>query len=459
MTMSRLASSGLKLRFWLVCATAGVLHGGCHGSSNGPEAGADGSADVPQNTTTGVVTTTLTGTGIVTVTTTGTTTQALTSTVTTTKAGLDAGQPDSGGLGMADAAATSDSSTCVDPLVVTNDITHGRLHVENNTLRLEFGYSTSSATHQNQSGGNLYLYVDKRYSTTLNVISVWNGGSGDTSAYASGAGGIGSTQLYAIDDLSQLVSGTYADAIGDNDLDGVSLAAPTMTTAGNGSVVLVFGFGVQNRQSGTPVRWYEISKTWTISCGGRIALRHDWNIVRTGYFSEPATRQQVNTAWTTISRFGHMWDEPPSGPPGSSSRTNPADQWWDWTPNPSSVGQCSGDGAGLDAVHSDYVRFHGGLACDFWFWPDNGGLGYEGLGLYAVGYQAFGGSFNASVLEICHHNRTSIGDGADAYNVMPTAWWGGDGATADRYKKLAAGIRWTDTYQMEVRPTGQTLPQ
>jgi hypothetical protein len=288
---------------------------------------------------------------------------------------------------------------------------------------------------------------------------VWSGGSGNTGAYASGAGGIGSTQLYAVDDLALVTGPSYTFAISDNDLDGGLLEAPNVTTGADGSATLVFRFGVNNRSSTPPVRWYEVKKTWTISCSGRIALRHDWTIVRAGYYSEPASRHQVSTGWTIISRYGHKWDEPPSGPPGSDSRANPKNQWWDWTPNPVSVQQCNADGQAYDAVHADFVRYHGGLAFDFWFWPDNGGLGYEGLGLYRIGYQAFGGSFDSAVFEICHHNRALVGDGVDAYNMCPTAWWGGDGAPASRYRPLAAGLTWTDSYQMEARARGNAFPE
>lgn len=82
-------------------------------------------------------------------------------------------------------------------LRVSHDTSRGRIAVENDVLKLEFGYKTEPATHDNQAGGNLYYYYDKRFSPSRNIISVWEDGSSDTKAYASGAGGIGSTQIYA----------------------------------------------------------------------------------------------------------------------------------------------------------------------------------------------------------------------------------------------------------------------
>jgi hypothetical protein len=223
--------------------------------------------------------------------------------------------------------------------------------------------------------------------------------------------------------------------------------------------VIVFDVSVKNPT--TSVTWYEVKKTWTVACSGRIGLELDWTILQSGWFSEPATRLQIATVWSTISRWGHPWSEPPSGPPGTDSRANPANRWWDWTPNPVSTEECNYTVGGQDedALHVDYSRYHGGPAYDFWFWPDNGGKGYEAAGFYGLGYSAFGGSANASNNEICHENRTSVGDGADAYNEMPAAWWGGDGAGTDRYKPLAAGTHWTDTYGYEVLPTGTAFPQ
>jgi hypothetical protein len=369
-----------------------------------------------------------------------------------------------GGTGaMAGAGGTGGNETCA-PLTIMDDPTEGRLRVENDILALEFGYEAYAATNYNQSGGNLYRFIDKRYSSTYNIIGLWDGGTGDTAAYGSGVGGIGSTQLYAVDDLDELdgIVDPYEPAISDNDLDGVLLEAPGATAGVDGSAQLVFRFGVENRHHAPTVRWYEVTKIWTISCSGRIALQHDWTILRSGYFSEPASRHQVSTGWTDISRWGHRWEEPPSGPPGSDSRANPANQWWHWTPDPSSIQQCGADdgsGGNQDAVHAEFVRYHGGLDFDFWFWTDNGGLGYEGLGLYRIGYETCGGSSNSAIFEICHHNRELVGDGADAYNMCPSAWWGDDGAPATRYWPLTAGLTWTDSYQMEARPPGDAFPE
>lgn len=352
-------------------------------------------------------------------------------------------------------AATPDS------LVVMHDTARGRIKVENNTLKLEFGYKTEAATHNNQGGGNLYYYYDKRYAPTQNIIAVWEGGSAGTKAYASGAGGIGSTQIYAVPDISLAGGATYKYALADNAGDGSMRTAPVITTLANGAVQIVFDVAVTNKDWSPSYEWYTVKKTWVVYREGRITERQDWRISKAGYFSEPASRNQVSTMFKTISRYGHTWSNAVAGPPGTNSRLNPANKWYNWTPNPASIQECNapdGSGGSQDAVHADYNRFHEGASFDFWFWPDNAGKGYEGLGQYKIGYEAFGQSQNAAVNEICHHNRTLVGDGADAYNLGPFGWWGGDGATADRYKPLAAGKTWTDSFQMEARPRSAAFP-
>jgi hypothetical protein len=110
---------------------------------------------------------------------------------------------------------------------VTNDALGGRLDVESDVLSLELGYTANAATNDNQSGGNLYRYIDKRLGTMQNVISVWDGGSAQTEAYASGVGGIGNTELYAVATQADIPSGSYSDAIADNTPQGVLTSGPT----------------------------------------------------------------------------------------------------------------------------------------------------------------------------------------------------------------------------------------
>jgi len=347
-------------------------------------------------------------------------------------------------------------SSAASSFAVVHDQTRGRITVENDVLRLEFGYKTESATRNNQSGGNLYTYIDKRFSSR-NIVAVWNGGSSQTKAYASGAGGIGSTQAYAAPSVSSTGGPSYRYALADNARDGRLSAAPQISRLSDGSVRLVFDVIVSNRDWSPSYDWYSVRKEWTISPAGVVALRHDWRILKTGYFSEPASRHQISTMFTTIGRFGHSWSDRRSGPPGTNSLANPANRWYTWVPRPSSVQECNasdGRGGSQDAVHADYNRFYGGVNFEFWFRPDNGGRGFESLGLYRVGYNAFGRSEGSTANEICHHNRTSIGDGADAYNIGVLGWWGGDGATRDRYKQLTAGTTWQDSYLMDARPRG-----
>lgn len=344
---------------------------------------------------------------------------------------------------------------------VAHDTFQGRIRVENDVLKLEFGYKGDSRTFRNQGGGNLYRYYDKRFSATRNIVRVWWGGSDRTKAFASGAGGIGSTQIYAVPRVDQVGGASYKYALADNARDAAVTARPTIRTAAAGQLEIVFDLVVSNRDWSPSYRWYSVRKVWRISPTGRISLQQQWKILKTGYFSEPATRQQITTAFTTVSRWGHDWSDSVSGKPGTNSRRNSANRWYRWTPRPSSVQECNapdGSGGSQDAIHADYNRFSGGVGYDFWFWPDNGGRGFEGLGQYEVGFNAFGRSEGSTANEICHHNRKSIGDGADAYNLGILGWWGGDGATRDRYKVLKAGTTWTDSFQMEVRAPGAALP-
>lgn len=349
----------------------------------------------------------------------------------------------------------------VPAFAVTHDSNRGRILVESDVLKLEFGYKREAQTHHNQGGGNLYFYADKRYAPTQNLIAVWEGGSANTKAYASGAGGMGSTQIYAVPNLSQVSGADYTFALADNGSDGELRAAPSIETLADGSVQLTFDVAVTNRDWAPAYEWYTVKKTWVISPTGRVSLKQDWRISKDGYFSEPAVRNQVSTVFKQISRWGHTWSNSVAGAPGTNSRLNPANKWYHWTPNPTSVQECNapdGEGGSQDAVHADFNRFHGGANFDFWIWPDNGGLGFEGLGQYRLGYTVFGQSFNSTINEICHHNRALVGDGADAYNLGVMGWWGGDGVPADRFKFVAAGTAWTDSYQMEARPSGEAFP-
>jgi len=338
-------------------------------------------------------------------------------------------------------------------LEVVHDTARGRIKVENDVLKLEFGYKTETQTRNNQGGGNLYSYVDKRFSAR-NIVAVWNGGSSETKAYASGAGGIGGTQAYAVPSLSQTGGASYQYALADNARDGRLSSPPEVRRLADGRVQLTFDVVVGNKDWSPAYDWYSVRKVWTISPTGVIKLRHNWRILKTGFFSEPASRHQISTMFTRIGRWGHTWSDDVSGSPGTNSLQNPANRWYTWTPRPSSIQECNapdGQGGSQDAVHADYNRFYGGVPFEFWFRPDNRGLGFEGLGLYRTGYNAFGGSEGSTANEICHHNRAVVGDGADAYNLGVLAWWGGDGATRDRYKQLTAGTTWQDSYTMDVR--------
>ncbi len=347
-------------------------------------------------------------------------------------------------------ASTSSAATT---LAVDHDTARGRIKVENDVLKLEFGYKGEAKTNYNQSGGNLYSYVDKRFSTK-NIISVWNGGSADTKAYASGAGGIGSTQTYAVPSIGSVDGSDYKYALADNAGDARIASTPTVSRLADGRIRLVFDVVVSNQDWSPSYDWYSVRKEWFVAPAGSVTFRQTWRILKTGYFSEPATRQQISTMFTKIGRYGHTWSDDVAGRPGANSLQNPANRWYTWTPRPSSVQECNapdGEGGSQDAVHADYNRFYGGVDFEFWFRPYAGGRGFESLGLYRLGYGAFGRSEGSVANEICHHNRTSIGDGADAYNLGILGWWGGDGAARDRFKQLTAGTTWTDSFAMDAR--------
>ena len=335
---------------------------------------------------------------------------------------------------------------------INHDQNRGRIYLENSVLKLEFGYKAEAQTHYNQSGGDLYQYFDKRFDPNTNIIAVWDGGTGGTGGYASGAGGIGSTQIYATTDIGLITGANYQFSHSDNDMEGKLVSAPTIETLADQSVRLTFEFSVAG--------WYKVKKTWVVKPSGHINLTQNWTILKSGWFSEPAIRNQVNPVFTTVSRWGHMWGNNIAGAPGTNSRLNPVNKWYDWSPDKSSRATCNGQGTGItqDAIHADYNRWHGGTNYDFWFWPYNNGLGFEGLGMYRIGYQAFGQSFGSTANEICYHARARVGDGANAYNLGIFAWWGGNGAAADRFKPLSAGTTWTDSYQMEVRAPGNNFP-
>ncbi|HEX8226354.1 MAG TPA: hypothetical protein VF572_00635 [Candidatus Saccharimonadales bacterium] len=350
-------------------------------------------------------------------------------------------------------------SSAATAFTVGHDADRGRINVENDVLRLEFGYKSEPATHGNQGGGNLYHYYDKRFAPTADIVATWEGGSPQTRSYASGVGGIGSVQAYAAPSGSAVGGSTYA--LSDNARDAVTTLR-SMGTLPDGSLQIVFDVSVSNTDWTPRYEWFTVVKTWRIYPTGQIAVKQDWTVKKSGVWSEPGSRHQISTQFKQISRWGHVWADAVSGVPGTNSRLNPANRWYQWSPDPASLQECNapdGSGGSQDAVHADYNRFSGGTSYDFWIWPDNGGKGFEGLGSYKAGYEAFGNrSAGVTTNEICHHNRNSVGDGIDAYSLGPVAWWGGAGATADRYKTVAAGQTWSDSFLMEARATGMSFP-
>ena len=196
---------------------------------------------------------------------------------------------------------------------VAHDTTRGRITVENDVLKLEFGYKTESETNNNQSGGNLYSYIDKRFSDR-NIVSVWDGGSSQTKAYASGAGGIGSTQIYAAPTIGSVGGASYRYALADNARDGRLSGPPQISRLADGTIRLIFDVVVGNKDWSPSYDWYSVRKEWDIAPSGVVALRHNWRILKTGYFSEPASRHQISTMFTQVGRWGHDWSDSVAGP-------------------------------------------------------------------------------------------------------------------------------------------------
>ena len=411
-------------------------------------------------------------------------------------------------------AASGATTYTLGKFTITDDPTTGVLNVDGPMQKLRFGYKTDPSTWDSQSGGNIYWW-ETPLAPGANLVAVYEWPlpdpdppcplppskvppSGCSRAYAAGAGGIGATTMYAAIDPTPCY-GNYSCSLADNGLDATTLVPPgcvpppggeaCVTLNFDGSLQVRFLFDVASAPacSGTGLSWYEIEKTWTIAESGRIRLEQDWYIKRTGWISEPMTRNHFAKLHDMLTRVGSPWWEGPpyncqrpAGPPGSNSRRNACNQPYDWSPDPCDFwGECGELGMqqygfNLDAVHSELVRFTGGPTFDIVWWPDADGLGFENLGLYAFGYARrladdgtyHSGSEGGPTFEICHHNRLvgdlnpppTPADGAHDISLNITAWWGGGSATPGRFRNVTAPQRWTDTFEFEARPPAWTSP-
>ncbi len=362
------------------------------------------------------------------------------------------------------------------PYSVSDNSAKGHVTVENNILKLVFYYKTTIENQYNKSGGNMYELYNKPTNPTKNLIPIFNGGYGNTSAYAMGVSGIGSTQMYALPNPASQPptvqqTSDYLPTVSDNDLDGTYVShAATTTPQGNSRVEFNFRVGSRRRiDPNADIEWYEIKKTWEIEPAGKIHLTHEWKLLRSGWIAEPATRSQFSwdVGWTTLSKYGHDWATPECDSGLSGNGNSQVCLSKSYTKNISIAGVAAKCWAEEDRFHPQTIKLTGSsTAPDIIIEPDNDGNGFEGLGLWKLNRIASNQTEGDSIFEECSFDRRPYNDGAAGFALAFMSWWGGDPSptnpNTDRYRYIDIQTKpelqiWKDTYTIILDSTGKTL--
>ena len=336
------------------------------------------------------------------------------------------------GSGPQVASASSQSFSLTD----NKDL--GRIYLENSQIKLVWHYKAIASDNFNQGGGNLYEFYlkDSDPSETRNLISYsasgsWGNGS-STSLWA-GIGGVGSTDLYATDVAPvQGQVNNYADLISDNNLSG-TLQSYDATIDTQGNAEINFTYNVRNQQTGE--EWYRVTKNWLVEQNGIIHYGIQWQILKSGYFSEIAMRSKWSHdyGWTRFGKYGKDW-LPSSSQKyllGSDGIDHQTSQCW----------------SSLNSFQPDWIYLAGDQTVSKLFMvADNGGQGFTGSGSYQLGLSLFG-TPASSTMEQCSIKPTNeIG----SYSMNWMAWWGGSPPDGSRYKWIDAGRTWSDSYIIQM---------
>lgn len=330
-------------------------------------------------------------------------------------------------------------------LNISEDEANGRITVENDKVKTVWHYKTLRSESNNQSGGNLYELYDKQTDPLLlrNLVSFHSSpywGNGRTYLWIA-VGGIGSTGVYATNELPWS-GGNYSfdDLISDNNLSG-ELQSQHAEIDDAGNAVISFRYKVKSQSTQSKHRpsngyWYEVEKKWIVEPNGLIKLSVTRTILSNGYFSEPAIRMnwsgESSVGWNRYVKYGRDWSRP----------DNPL-----YYRNISDLSEEDGNcWNNFNRFHPDWIAMTGSeIAPSVKVIADNNGLGFTGSGSYNLGKSIWGRGAGSS-LEQCSYRRQQV----SSYGIGWYAWWGGNPPAEDRYKFMAAGTSWTDTFKIEL---------
>ncbi|MHB0929402.1 MAG: PKD domain-containing protein [Candidatus Nanopelagicales bacterium] len=319
------------------------------------------------------------------------------------------------------------------------------------------------ANHQpddcRQGGGILYelYYKPLDPKSNFNLVaydSSWkrsqSGNRNAPVAYA-GVGGIGSTEVYALNPNSVLAPQATA-----GNMDGITdkAAAKLLSKSAsieNGKVLLKFSYKVRNLNSNLTQYqpdatapdypyWYQIDKEWIIEPGGAIYLSLNWTLLNSGQFSEFATRSQFTYEgqWDSFIKYAHSSNHSSTSNRllGSSDLNQRTAECWNY----------------LNLYHADWFALTGSdIAPTVRVTPVGG---FDQNGSNNLASQVFPGG---AVEEQC----SCIGPNMGSHAVNWLAWWGGNPPPGSRYTSISAKVvdpatgnevnrSWTDNYKIDM---------
>lgn len=333
---------------------------------------------------------------------------------------------------------TDDSLAATSAVSISENSSTGVITVDTDTSRAVWHYKLLAADNYNQSGGNLYELYYKPLDPGLsrNLVSYadrYGWGNSSSTAIWPGIGGVGSTIMYATTSppSSQSDNG-FSDAIADNNASGV-LESHSAIVNGQGNAELTFTYRVSNQNTGAS--WYRVIKKWTVEPSGKIHLKVDWSILKSGYLSEVGIRNNwsYDVGWNRFAKYGHDWMSD-SGSNYIVSSTGIDSQSSEcWSP--------------LNQFHPDWISFTGSSSAPTVVMEsDNNGQGYSGSGLHNLGLSIFR-SPASSTMEQCTIRSPN---GIASHTMTWMAWWGGNPPPGSRYRFVASGTEWSDSFTIDM---------
>lgn len=326
-------------------------------------------------------------------------------------------------------------------ITITDDAQKGYVTAENDTIKVVWHYKTLSSEYNNRGGGSIYELYDKRTDPGAqhNLAALYDAGGAQTTPNTPGIGGLGAMHIW---ELGLGVSGA------DNGKFGRVMAhSQTVDADGNAvfraTAVVKSPLRQYDADESTRPDNYQVTKVWTVFPGGQIKLDISVLILRDFQASEPTYDFSFSQSYgfTTASSVGHRW-ESQCGGPGASGTTNP-NNYNMVIDNLGSTGDYD-----YQPLHSEFFSLYGRTGGSLVrIKMDNGGKGFEGGGLFELGYRLWGNTTNNPTVEFSKYTRAAFGN-----TVRFMGWWGGAPPLEPRFKTLRAGTAWSDSLWIETYP-------